>query len=230
MTIYNSNHPCHPVLGGLWESSSARKWFAADLIDDDDDELVRHASRATTRDEFRVLMAIRRAKAVNTYQYDGDLFDNIMGQGNNPQKWWSALTVHERERRLFSEFRMPEQAFEDLLQQVGPSIRVKNSYNPKYRTYCARSKLLMTINYLAYCPTLRRRLRFGAQQWGVPHNTMWKIIEDTIDAILDVLFYKEETKVVRFPEFTGSNMPPRSANIIPYMSTLRVVSHRTVHE
>ena len=82
-------------------------------------------------------MAIRRARAVNTYAYDGDLFDNIMGQGNFPSKWWSALTVHERERRFFSEFRMPEAAFEDLLLLVGPSIRVKNSTNPNYRLYCS---------------------------------------------------------------------------------------------
>ena len=106
MTIYNINHPCHPVLGWLWDSSTARKWFATDLTDEKDDNLLRHASRATTRDEFRALMAIRRARAVNTYEYDGDLFNNIMGQGNNPNKWWSALTVHERERRFFSEFRM----------------------------------------------------------------------------------------------------------------------------
>ena len=73
MDMNNIYHPTHPVLGSFWKKSRSKKWAIADLLDDDDDELLRHATRATTREEFRILMAIKRARTVNTYAYDGNL-------------------------------------------------------------------------------------------------------------------------------------------------------------
>ena len=66
----NIYHPTHPVLGSFWKKSRSKKWAIADLLDDDDDELLRHDTRSTTREDFRILMAIRRAP-------DGNLFENI---------------------------------------------------------------------------------------------------------------------------------------------------------
>ena len=107
MDMNNIYHPTHPVFGSFWKKSRSKKWAIADLLDDDDDELLRHATRATTREEFRILMAIKRARTVNTYAYDGNLLDNIEGIGPNPASWWSKLSVHEYERRFSPSFACP---------------------------------------------------------------------------------------------------------------------------
>jgi hypothetical protein len=44
-------------------------------------------------------------------------------------------------------------------------------YNHRVRSYTIKEKLLVALNFLAHCHTLRQM----AQKWGMPHNSISKI-------------------------------------------------------
>lgn len=145
-----------------WESSSS----------DDGNRLFEHFwGSSESSDESIDLQHVRRLRkqrlkrSCAAYPYGGDLLARIENKHEDESKNWAALPQHEVERRWLAEFRMPEDVFEELLALVQPHMQDSVPQNTKQRTYTVKEKLLVTLNFLAHCPTLRQM----ADKWGMPH-------------------------------------------------------------
>jgi hypothetical protein len=111
-------------------------------------------------------LRLRRSSAA--YLYEGDLIMRINNIHLNNHINWSSLPEHEQQRRWMTEFRMPEDTFLQLLQQVQPYLYSSTPKKTKQCTYTESKKLLVTLNFLAHVPTLRQM----ASKWGMPHNSI----------------------------------------------------------
>jgi hypothetical protein len=127
---------------------------------------------------------VRLQRSSAAYPYAGDFFKCVENRHEDNNKNWAALPVHERERRWVAEFRMPEDVFLQLLQDVLPHLSPSIPQNPRQRTYTVKEKLLVTLNILAHCPTLRQM----ASKWGMPHNSIAELCLRPTVSVLDWLF------------------------------------------
>jgi hypothetical protein len=81
----------------------------------------------------------------------------------------SYLPVHDQGRRWLTEFRVYEQNFNELLGNVSPKLEGSQPRNFNMRKYSNKAKLLITLTFLAHCPTPRQ----VASKWGPEHNRVW---------------------------------------------------------
>jgi hypothetical protein len=96
-----------------------------------------------------------------------------------------------------SEFRMPPEVFEELLALVARKHTPSEATNPQMRSYGVEKKLLITLNFLAHCPTLR----FMAFEWGVPHNSISEVcLHPIVKALQQVFLEDAATKNIQFPK------------------------------
>ena len=191
--IGSPRHPAHALIFG----SSTEQYLISEVL------LSASSSDRSARAQFLAERADilfenhRFARVVHTFPYDGDLVGNMYGTSPDASKHWSTLAGHERTRRWHSEFRMSEEIFEQLFEQCERHFIVKgHRRNEAFREYSTRAKLLMTLHYLAYVPTLRDM----STKFGVPHNSLSVcILRPSLDAMYECLFVEPDTKVIKFP-------------------------------
>jgi hypothetical protein len=107
----------------------------------------------------------RFRRSTDTYHNSGDVKTDMTQNHPLDMKGWSSLPDHEYERRWVAEFRMKEPVFRELVKKYVGTSEPRNS---NMRTYTAEDKLLVTLNFLAHCPTLRQM----GTKWSMPHNSI----------------------------------------------------------
>jgi hypothetical protein len=139
-------------------------------------------------------LRLRRSSAA--YPYEGELIMCINNIHPDNNKNWSSLPEHEQQRRWMTEFRMPEDAFLQLFQQVQPYLYCSTPKNTKQRTYTEKEKLLVTLIFLAHAPSLRQM----ASKWGMPHNSIAELCLHPTVFVLDWLFCESaQFKNIKWP-------------------------------
>jgi hypothetical protein len=122
---------------------------------------------------------MRRERETVTYHYSGDILKDIDGTSPDPRTHWSNLPAHKRLQNWMTEFRMPEDVFDELFDMVEPYIPESKAYTTGMRTYSKRHKLLMTVSWLAHIPTLSyMSMKFGSP----PSSIAGSILKPTSSA------------------------------------------------
>jgi hypothetical protein len=103
----------------------------------------------------------RLNRTTDAYFYPGDLFFCIDNQQADEREKWSSLPLHEFDRLSLMEFRMTEPVLEELLGIVTPFLEPNRPHNPSMRAYTIKEKLLVTLNFLGHCHTLRQAPRLS---------------------------------------------------------------------
>jgi hypothetical protein len=166
----------------MYTSDDSHDDDSAYAIDPDDLDDLRHAAR------FR-----RRAPA---WLYSGDLMKCILGAHEEEKKNWASLPEDERYRRWMYEFRMDEQRFDVLLELVQPHIQPTEARHPLQCSFAVQSKLLITLIFLAHCPSLRSM----SNKWGVPHNSISVYcIHSVVPVLRQIFTVNENTKNIKWP-------------------------------
>ena len=138
----------------------------------------------------------RVGRRVLTWLYYGDLLKCVEGEHATPVKNWATLPADERCRRWMHLCRMPEEVFDELYDVVCDHIPDTRPVVPHHRHYTKRTKLLVTVYYLAHVPTLRCMSRM----FGIPHNSISDVcLRPGLSALEEALCDSAETKTVRFP-------------------------------
>jgi hypothetical protein len=142
------------------------------------------------------LRRMRLRRCNDTFEYPGDNMLCIEGEHPTQAMNWNYLAVHERERRLLTEFRMYKLNFNELLGMVSPKLEESQSRNLNMRKYSNKAKLLITLSFLAHCPTLRQM----ASKWGCPHNSIAVVcLHPTTQALREVFLGDPPSRNIRFP-------------------------------
>jgi hypothetical protein len=142
------------------------------------------------------LRAQRLSRKSAAYPYSGDLMMAVNNQLDDESKNWHSLPPTERERCWVSEFRMPEGVFEELLGLVEPHMAPSIPQNIRQRTYTVKEKLLITLNFLAHCSTLRQM----ATKFGMPHCSVSVLcLHPTVQALHKLFINTAETKHIKWP-------------------------------
>ena len=190
-------NPRHPLRGSLFGGKYRKRRLFKKLFKKPVDV---NAAAAEFLDEaaYLDLNNVRRPRTRPTYEYDGDLLQNLDGTSPDESRHWSALPPHEYKQRWRTHFRMTEDVFDQLFAVVAPHmLDGRRHVNKRYRCPTKRHKVLMTISYLAFVPSLRE---MGAK-FGQPHNSLSVVvIRPTLDAMYEALFVSAETKLIRFPK------------------------------
>jgi DDE superfamily endonuclease len=192
--IASPSHPARKLLfGGL-----ARKYATYQTIFENHANKVQDVLDLLDGDAYDTFDGLRRDRTVATMAYDGCMLGNVFGTSPNPDEHWSNLEPHQRAERWHQRFRMTEDIFEELYATVGPFFEeVGHKRHREYRSYSNKEKTLMTVYYLAFCPTTRQM----SDVFGVPHNTFTEsVLRPSLDAMLKALFVNKDTKVIRMPK------------------------------
>jgi DDE superfamily endonuclease len=143
-----------------------------------------------------LLAGYRFERSCPTFEYDGDLLLNVWNTNSIVQRNWNQLPAHKEEEKWVQTFRMSRETFQELFDLVALGLKENHSRHPQMRTYSKKDKLLITVFFLAHCPTLRNM----SMLFGCPHNSICALIlRPTMKAILRALYFDPRTKVVRFP-------------------------------
>ena len=95
---------------------------------------------------------------------------------------------------------MPPTVFDELFDVVCDHIPDTMPVVPHHRQYSKRTKLLVTLYYLAHVPTLRCMSRL----FGVPHNSISEVcLGPGLTALEQALCDSPDTKTVRFPRIAA---------------------------
>ena len=144
----------------------------------------------------RELRAYRCRRRVLTWLYGGDVIECITGIHVDEKKNWKCLPADVRETFYIDFCRCSQAAFEDLLSLVWDYIPETAAVIAAHRTYSKRVKLLVTLFFLAHCPTLR----VLQDTVNIPHNSVKAcILDPTLAALEEALCDHPDTKTVRFP-------------------------------
>lgn len=111
-----SPHARRLIFGGV------RKKY--DLLFGDEAQQLQEAFDLLDEVAYQEFGNIRRDLTAPTFQYDGDLLQNMDGTSANPVRHWAALPPHEYQQRWQSEFRMTEDMFDKLFAIVEPHFAV----------------------------------------------------------------------------------------------------------
>lgn len=163
-----------------------------DLLEDSDesDESMDHEGLANFRRQ-------RLRRSTDTWHYSGDVKKAIQEDHFDEVKNWSSLPGYEFKRLWMAEFRMTADVFAELLELLQPHMLATVPRNSNLRTYTVEDKLMVTINFLAHCPTLRQM----AQKWGMPHNSISHIcLHPTTQALRMVLLEDRDTRTILWPK------------------------------
>jgi hypothetical protein len=88
---------------------------------------------------------------------------------------------------------MKEPVFRELLALVQPHVGTSQPKNSNMRTYTAEEKLLVTLNFLAHCPSLRQM----ATKWGMPHCSISTLcLYPVVRALQDIFVRKANTQTI----------------------------------
>lgn len=149
------------------------------------------------RDNLEQLRRVRFKRTTDAYFYGGNFLMSIQNQHDDESKNWASLPQHEHDRRWMTEFRMTEPAFQELLELVEPFLEPTRPANPNMRAYLVKEKLLVTINFLAHCHTLRQM----AEKWGMPHNSISHIcLHPTVRVLRRIFLVAPATKNINWPK------------------------------
>jgi hypothetical protein len=177
---------------GLLNDESSQERLIDDILDSSDDSV-----ESLNVEHLEQLRSERLERATDAFFYPGDLFASIENTHDEARKNWNTLPLHEYHRRWLMEFRMTEPVFLELLEIVSPFQTDTEPGNPSRHRYTKKEKLLVTLNFLAHCPSLRQM----AQKWGMPHNSIARIVlHPTVQALRRVLLEEEATRNIRWPK------------------------------
>jgi len=152
--------------------------------------------RSADSDFLNELHSQRVPRDRPTYQYDGDLLINLQNDSDEPTRRWADLPEDVQHERWKTHFRMLPDTFEELLVIVQLHMRRSVARNLEYRTHSAKASLLVTLYFLAHCPTLRTL----ATQFNIPPSSLSvSILKPTLYAIRQALYEEEQTRNVNFP-------------------------------
>jgi hypothetical protein len=176
-----------------WEEQFSTRKIIDDIFDssadDSDDEIT-----LQRLEEMRRIRLHRRAAA---YCYSGNLLRCIENRHAQENMNWESLPAGEIERRWMAEFCMAEPVFVELLKRVPPHMEDSVPANPLMRAYSVKETLLVTLNFLAHCPTLRQM----ASKWGMPHNSNAVVcLHPTVRVLRTVFVEDPATKNMRWPK------------------------------
>lgn len=155
-------------------------------------------------------------RSVNTYHYPGNLYEYTLSypsehKGVPREALWCELTAEVENSRYNTHFRMPKQAFEDLLYKLkrqGPLADSDTAFLKRkdsteacvkgHRSYCFRRILALTLYFLARSST-------GSElstTFGIPPSTVWVLVGEGVVALVRVLLHGVggNSPVVRFPQ------------------------------
>jgi hypothetical protein len=104
------------------------------------------------------------------------------------------LPPDELVRRWIAELRMAEAVFLELLKLLTPHLQPSNPQNiASQYTYTVKEKLLVTLSFLAQCPSLWQM----ATKWGMPHCSISELcLHPTVRARRLEFLEKAETKSI----------------------------------
>jgi hypothetical protein len=150
--------------------------------------------------DLEYLKGLRRTRfrrCTDTFHYSGDLRKAIQHDEPLDVKTWRSLPEHEFERRWLAEFRMKELVFREQLAHVQPHVGTSQPKNSNIRTYTAEDKLLVTLNFLAHCSSLRQM----ATKWGIPHCSISTLcLHPVVRALQDIFVLNANTKNILWPK------------------------------
>jgi hypothetical protein len=96
-----------------------------------------------------------------------------------------------------AEFRMTEGVFSELLGLVKLHVGTSLPKNSNMRTYTAEDELLVTLNFLAHCPSLRQM----ATKWGMPHCSISTLcLHPVVSALQEIFVGKANTRNIVWPK------------------------------
>jgi hypothetical protein len=180
---------------------------ANQVLSDSDEECIVHEYMNANNDEWldsfdeidleyvRSQRGRRQGRRVLTWLFSGDILECMEDTHPIPSKRWSSLPQDVQDANWISFCRCRRPVFEELLATVGPHIPDAQAVIPSHRTYSRQQKLLITLYFLAHCPSMRCMQR----TFGVPQNTIsQRILRPTLCALDQVLRVNSETKVIRF--------------------------------
>jgi hypothetical protein len=132
--------------------------------------------------------ALRLARRTDAWGYPGDLLRCIEGEHTVESLNWSSLPPDEQDRRWIDEFRMKEVVFLELLELVTPHLQPSIPQNiVSQRMYTIKEKLLVTLNFLAHCHTLRQM----ATKWGMPDCSISELCLHPTVRVLRYIFLQQ---------------------------------------
>jgi hypothetical protein len=127
-------------------------------------------------------------RRTDAWGYAGDLLRCIESEHAIELHKWFSLSPDEQDRRWMIEFRMKEAAFLELLalvtQHLEPNVPRNQSTQ---RTYTVKEKLLVTLNFLAHCPTLRQM----GTKWDMPHCSIAELCLHPTVRVLRYIFLQQ---------------------------------------
>lgn len=173
---------------GLFHSYEPPKVTSKDDSSSDEEEWA--------HSDVRELMAVRLPRSVQAHCYAGDLLAAIHGTHRDETKNWDRLPANQREQYWHDEFRMCEDTFDELFNVVEMHFQARRAINGHFQAYSKRTRLMLTLNWLAHMPTSRQM----QHKWGVPHNTVTAcILRPVIKALYKVLVVDAETSEIVWP-------------------------------
>lgn len=147
----------------------------------------------------RGLRSFRVGCRLLTWMYSGDLL--CYNEGTHPQACmhWDNLSGDIKYRRWMDMIRMPQRVLDELYDVVCDQIPNTRPVVPGQRKYSKRSKLMVTLYYLAHVPTLRCMSRL----FGIPHNSIsMACLGPGLTALKHALCEDPDTKIVRRLQLT----------------------------
>lgn len=211
---------------GLWLGGhrAADELFGSDSSDSDD-------SLHDIDDMLDDIECERLPRERATYEYDGDVLENMGNDAEDPGRDWAELPSWVESQRWMSEFRMEGKDFDALLAVVQPYMKVSIARNKEYRQYTHAQQLAITIHFLAHCPTIRslstnfRAVSLSACELGP------RVMVATAESLASALRLPFATIVRITTELHENGTRERSRCLQAYVSSLQSCSdHRRLHD